>query len=67
VAVGTVKKSQEAIDRVEPRAPWRLTLKDGQLVPKGQDLHVEVDAGPDKGPEGGEQGDGQRGHAGPKR
>ena len=45
----------------------RLTLEDGELVPKGEDLRLELEARPDDGPEGGEQGDERRGHAGRKR
>jgi hypothetical protein len=37
-------------------------LEDGELMPESEDLRLELEARPSEGPEGGEQGDEQRGH-----
>jgi len=47
----------------EARAPRRLALEDGKLMPQGDNLHLELKTRPNGRAEGGEQGDEQRGHA----
>jgi hypothetical protein len=42
-------------------------LKDSELAPEGEDLRLELKTRPVAGPEGGEEGDQQRGHAGLER
>jgi hypothetical protein len=44
-----------------------MALEDGELMPEGEDLRLEVEARPKAGPEGGHQRDERRGHAGPER
>jgi hypothetical protein len=35
---------EEPINRAKPRAAWRLALEDSELVTKGQDLCLEIEA-----------------------
>ena len=58
---------EEAIDLAQPGPPGCLALEDGQLMPEGENLRLEVEAGPKSGPEGGDQGKQGRGHGGPER
>jgi hypothetical protein len=44
-----------------------LALENGELMPQGEDLRLEVDTRPKARAEGGEQGDERRGHSGAER
>ena len=54
---------QQAIGATKPGSPRRLALEDGELMPERENLRLELETRPNEGPEGGEQGDEQRGHA----
>jgi hypothetical protein len=54
---------QDAIGVTETGAPRRLSLEDGELMSKGENLRLEIESGPHGTAEGGEQGNEQRGHA----
>jgi hypothetical protein len=54
---------QEAIGATETRAPRRLALEDGELMPEGENLHLELETRPKGRLESGEHSDKQRGHA----
>ena len=54
---------QPAIGATKPGSRRRLALEDGELMPEREDLRLELETRPSEGPEGGEQGDEQRGHA----
>jgi hypothetical protein len=47
---------EPAIGAPKSRAPRRLALEYGELMPERDDLRLELEARPDEGPEGGEQG-----------
>ena len=51
----------------EPWPPGRVAVEDGELMPQGEDLRLEVEARPKAQAEGGEQGDERRGHPGRER
>jgi hypothetical protein len=42
-------------------------LKDGELMPQGENLRLELETGPDGSLERGEESDEQRGHVGRER
>ena len=54
---------RQAIGATETRALRRLALEDGELMPQGENLHLEIETRSNGGAERGEQGDEQRGHA----
>jgi len=58
---------QEAISGTETQAPRRLALEYGELMPEGENLHLELETRPNGGPEGGEQREEQRSHTGRER
>jgi hypothetical protein len=44
-----------------------VALEDGELMPEGENLRLELETRPTGGPEGGAQSDDQRGHPGRER
>ena len=52
---------QQAVGAVETRAPRRVALEGGQLMPQGENLRFELETRPNGGPEGSAQRDEQRG------
>ena len=53
---------EAAIGVIKPRAPRRLALEDGELMPEGENLRPELETRPNDRPEGGEEGREQCGH-----
>ena len=45
---------EHAIDATQPRAPRRLALEDGKLMPEGENLGPKLETGPSGGSDGGE-------------
>ena len=58
---------QQAVGPAKPRAPWRLALEDGELMPEGENLRFELKTRANGGPEGGQQSYEQSQHAGRER
>jgi len=58
---------RQAVGAAQTRAFRRLALEYGQLMPKGENLHLEIETRPNGGSEGGEQSDEQCSHAGRER
>ena len=54
---------QQAIGATETRAPRRLALEYRELMPEGENLHLELETRPKGRLESGEHSDKQRGHA----
>ena len=59
----THKYPEQAIGVTQARAPRRLPLEDGELMPESEGLRLELETRPNGRPEGGDQGDEQRGYA----
>ena len=58
---------QHPIDVTQTRAFGGLALEDGELMPEGENLGLELEARPNGRPDGSQKGDEQRSHAGADR